>query len=117
MSGFYVLIILAVVAVIVYLIYNRYKLLPMLKLGIVLLLIGMASAQNVTILDNKPVILPEIGRGLEEVGSGWGPMLGLPDPGCPNCYREELLCQMGFAAFLQDEGLNVTANNTTLFYA
>lgn len=90
----------------------------LLKFGIVLLLIGTTSAQNVSILDDKPIVLPEIAKGAEKMQVSFGPMLGLPDPAYRDYYQEEMSWEMGIAAFLYgDDGLNFTKNNTTLYYA
>jgi hypothetical protein len=98
----------------VYLFFRGRKLAAVLKFGIlVLLVVPVGMAQNVTILDDKPIVLPEIGRGLEEIGISTSPMIGLPDPDMRDYYSEEMAMQMMYAAFLQDENMT----NCSLFYA
>jgi hypothetical protein len=76
--------------------------------------VGLGQAQNITILDEKPVVLPRVSDpgglpGVESVGSHQDPYV----------FGEEYLLRLGYAVFLEDGGLNISTinNSTSLFYA
>jgi len=117
------LILLCVACAIAVYYFYRYKklsafLAKFMVIPVLILICPCLAQDDIELLDDKPVVLPEIGRDLDEVVSSLDVILGLPGSGDPGMdgrdyYGEEMLWRMGLAAFLQDE--NVT--NSTLFYA
>ena len=101
--------ILIAIAVIAFMQYR--KLSTLLKFGIIITIaLSTGMGQEDEVLDDKPVVLPDI----DEVGKSFGPMLGLPKVDDGNYYQDEMLWRLGIAAFLQDD-INLT--NNSLFYA